>query len=186
MERKTILHLEDNENDSLLFKIRLKKSGLLDKFGIDLITVTNPKDGQEFLKNRHVDLVISDVRSDFASEDEVARFLKVAHEKSKIMFYTNAEYNELPKFENITYIPKSPTRDYYKGESVDFDVHNQNVFERIKETLTSNKKQNISEEAINLMTRPEYHIATPSDKDMLKMLDNFKNGSLKKKEIIQA
>ena len=186
MEKKTILHLEDNPDDVMLFKARLKNSNLLKKFGIDLITVENPKDAIKHLNNKHIDLVISDVKNNFASEDEVAKFLKVAHEKSKIMFYTNATYDELPKFENITYIPKYPSKDYYKGDSVDSTIHNKNVFNKIEETLTSNKKQKISDEAITKMTRPEYHVATPFDKEISKMLDNFKNGSLKKKEIIQA
>jgi len=59
-------------------------------------------------------------------------------------------------------------------------------FDKIKETLLSTKSQHISDEAITKMTRPEYHVATPLDKEMSKMLDNFKNGGLKKKEIIQA
>ena len=185
-DKKTILHLEDNEDDSILFKIRLKKSGLLDHYGIDLITVTNPKDAQEFLKTKHIDLVISDVRSDYASEKEVAEFLKAAHKKAKIMFYTNAEYEDLPKFENIVYIPKSPTRDYYRGDSVDLNTHNQNVFDKIKNALSSNKEQKISEEAISKMTRPDYHIATPLDKELALMLENFKSSGLEKQKIMQT
>lgn len=171
MQRKTILHLEDNDMESLLFKLQLKKSGLLDEFGIDLITVSTPKEALKYIGDKKIDLVVSDVRSDFASEKEVVNFFKVALKKSKLLFYTAAKYDTVPKLENVAYVRK---------------LSDINVFDKIKETLTSIKKQHITKEALFKITRPTYHVATPTDKFIIKMLANFKQTGRKNHEVLQA
>ena len=171
MENKTILHLEDTEVEQELFKLQLKRSGLLEQFGINLISVNTPKDALKYLNTRKIDLVVSDVRNDSANAEEVTNFLKIALKKSKLIFYTAAEYDIVPKLENVPYVRK---------------LSETNIFDKIKETLLSTKSQHISEEAIFKITRPEYHIATPTDKLIAQMISTFKQTGPENHKVLQA
>jgi len=163
--------LEDDPIQQELFKHQLKRNDLLKEYEIDLIIVATPKEAQAYLNKRKIDLVISDVKNDFASEDEVLRFLKNALQKSKLLFYTSAEYNTIPKLENVAYVKK---------------LTGVNLFDKIRETLDSNKKQHVTNESLFRMTRPEYHVATPTDKLIVDLLDVLPPKDIKRHDVLMS
>lgn len=164
-ERITIVLLDDNKNDIELFKIRLKMSGLVEKMGgIDLITATTPKDAIQSMHGKKIDLVISDIRNEYASEEEMERFLRVVHKKTKLMFLSSASWDLAPKLDGVELVPKI---------NINSKNHQKDIFNKIESLILSDKKQNIPETEFGVLTRPQYHVATPNDKEISKMVGNL-------------
>jgi len=182
--KKTILLLEDSNIETAIFSNRLKSRGLQDKYNIELITVTNPVDGAKVIRNKKVDLVVSDILNTNSNPKEMEKFLRYAHKKSKIMFLSGASWNEVPKLENVPLIPKFASREYYGDKVVNLKEHQDHIYNTIEQMLISTKPQNISSQTFSKIMNPDYHKSGPNQKKVNSMLSNFGNLSTKKKQTL--
>jgi hypothetical protein len=118
--------------------------------------------------NKHkVDLIISDVSfgQDHSQKEVFNFFKKINSKKIKLIIYTGADWKKPPELINVRMVNKGhaePTK---------------NLINAIKKTLEKNEIQRLPEKELFKLTRPEYHITTPTEKYLLKQIEESLKGT---------